>query len=110
MLECPFCGSDYKPPEIRVDLNNNVAIVYGASVKLSPQCAEILFVFIQHSPHPKTIEVLIQHIYGKRVGQVGRPRLAILNGIHRLRKKLAEYKVEIWNVGEKGYMLYVSRS
>lgn len=100
MNKCPCCGSSVDIPVI-VDLNRNMVSVNGSSVKVSPQCAEILHILSES--YPATVPY--DRIYARLHGVGGGPenaRNALSVQHFFLRRALAGLNLKVasvWGVG-----------
>lgn len=61
---CPYCGGNYEPPPLEVDLEKNFIMIEDKQVKVAPMTAEFFAIVLQSHPSSVTVEKLASGLWG----------------------------------------------
>jgi DNA-binding winged helix-turn-helix (wHTH) protein len=99
--KCPCCGSAVEVPAI-VDLDLNVIAVGGKSVRVRPQCAELVHVLVEAYPAGVAYERIFMRLHGA-ANEPNDPKNSLSAQLVYLRRLLKQVGVKI--VSEWGFGL-----
>jgi DNA-binding response OmpR family regulator len=98
--KCPCCGSAVQAPAI-VDLNSNTVAVGGKSVRVRPQCAELVHVLVEAYPAGVAYERIFMRLHGA-ANEPNDPKNSLSAQLVYLRRLLKHLGVKIisdWGFG-----------
>lgn len=94
-MNCPCCGQPLANRELSVSLDTNMVRVGNQFAKLTPLCAEILFVILGERPRSTTKEQLLRQVFASRETETSATSLQV--AISRMRKKIRPLGIGIEN-------------
>lgn len=95
-MNCPCCGQPLANRELSVSLDTNMVRVGNQCVKLTPMCAEILFVILGERPRSTTKEQLLRQVFGSQP-KTEASAISLQVAISRMRKKIRPLGIGIEN-------------
>jgi DNA-binding response OmpR family regulator len=104
---CPCCKQPLPKVEgVAVSLDDNVAIVGGRPIQLTPKQAEILKVLIDRAPATATREHIVYRVWGLNEREATAKNLDVQ--MHNLRQRICREGIRIQTIWGRGWRLVLT--